>query len=670
MNRFATWFAAVLAFLLLLDPAHGVLVMSGRYRVLVDGFETGAPQQPPVGWTTGGRSMQLIVEPGEGAPAAPEGRRYLQMSNNPVPTGFAYRRFAAMRRGNLRCSWRMYIVEAGAEQAGGAFYLRTSGPAEGRAAVSWNRATPGQASYAHAGSWRDAGVPFKVGRWQTWTIDYNFNDSGSADDTYTLTVDGATSTAITAGTNGPDDIGELLIEQSGALHDFYVDMPEPPPIVAPSKPSRPKHFGRQWVRRNPFTIMGLTALRKEFDAEQYRRGGFGAALAFKNKTHVFEALTKARIDYHYRVQPLHKGPLTEEVKAQVAQVIEHYPGATGIFMYDEPKWMHMPDVAKGNEWVRETWPHLLTYTNANPIGGNAVKYYGKEPPGGTYTYQQYIADIVDLTRSDVLCFDIYPFAKGPVAGHSGSYFLNLEIIRAEALRAGIPYWTIVQSFEVELEHLRRRLPSESDLRMQVFSSLAYGFTGIMYFCYDHVFERGLTDPGGAPNRLYYAAQHVNTEIANVGQALRFLTSRHVLHVRGSHVENGRTVSHDAEAATRVVEPEVARDWSIRSVTIGEQAPGRDALLGLFEDYDGNRYFMLVNLWHSLAASPAQDKVTFTVELDTSITRITRLSRETGRPEVLSVPDSVLTLTLPGGTGDLFAVEEDTFPGLGRGRDSN
>jgi len=80
---------------------------------------------------------------------------------------------------------------------------------------------------------------------------------------------------------------------------------------------RPANFGTQWVRSHPFTITGLTALRKHFDPELYHRGGFGPALAFKNKSFVFQALSEAGIPYHYRVQPIDKGPLTDESHVEI-----------------------------------------------------------------------------------------------------------------------------------------------------------------------------------------------------------------------------------------------------------------------------------------------------------------------------------------------------------------
>ena len=437
-------------------------------------------------------------------------------------------------------------------------------------------------------------------------------------------------------------------------------------VVAQDLPVRRKDFGKNWVRSRPFTLMGLVHLSmprnpRVFYPEMYRRCNLGPVWAFKNRPTLFKALAEAGQQYHYRIQPLEKGPLNDEIKAEFTNIHNTYPGCLGVCVIDEPKWIHMPNVAEGIKWMQENFPDLLAYSNANPIGGDAVKYYGKEPPGGTYTYEQYIDDFVNLTGTEVLCFDVYPF-RGD-GRTTGAYFINLEIIRKAALKVGIPYWTIVQAFESAPPVFVAWHPSESALRMQVFSSLAYGFTGIIYFCYDTVFERGLLEETAQPNRLYYAAQRVNLEAGNLGQALRFLTSRRVMHIPGSRLEDGKVVGNAPPSGTRAWNPADAAGWSIRNVAVHEKGPVNDAVVGLFEDDDGGRYFMVVNLAHAMGASAADRKVTLSMEFTSPPGTIARLSRETGQPEVLHVSGNTLELTLPGGTGDLFKIGDAAFPGL-------
>ena len=178
-------------------------------------------------------------------------------------------------------------------------------------------------------------------------------------------------------------------------------------------------------------------------------------------------------------------------------------------------------------WIKQTYPDVLVYSDAYPIAGGAKLSGGEwlasglydEPPV-PYSYDDYLEDFVTIIRPDVLMFDIYPFPQPPEADPeeylAEKYFTAMSAIRKAALNAGIPYWVFVQAYEKEGGG-GRRFPSESDLRMQVFCSLAYGFTGISYFTYDAAFMRGLLEEDYSPSRLYETAKEVNTEVLNLGR---------------------------------------------------------------------------------------------------------------------------------------------------------
>lgn len=138
---------------------------------------------------------------------------------------------------------------------------------------------------------------------------------------------------------------------------------------------------------------------------------------------------------------------------------------------------------------------------------------------------------------------------------------------------------------------------------------------------------------GAP--LYYHAGRANTEVAHLGRALRFLRSTGIAFVPGSHEQDGRRVRN----------------------------PRRDALLGFFEDDARDDYLMVTNIWHEKDTSAFDAVQTITLTFAPEVRTIARLSRETGRPETLVVPDGKLVLRLPGGTGDLFKLDDDVFPGV-------
>ncbi len=93
-----------------------------------------------------------------------------------------------------------------------------------------------------------------------------------------------------------------------------------------------------------------------------------------------------------------------------------------------------------------------------------------------------------------------------------------------------------------------RLPSKSDARMEVFSHLAAGFTGLAYFTFDNDpgYEyASVLDSAGNPTSLYPIITDLNKEAANLGKALRFMTSTDVKFIGGTHLENSTLVKDPA-----------------------------------------------------------------------------------------------------------------------------
>ena len=121
----------------------------------------------------------------------------------------------------------------------------------------------------------------------------------------------------------------------------------------------------------------------------------------------------------------------------------------------------------------------------------------------TPTYQAYVRQYLETVRPKLLSFDHYALVG---QGERPSYFENLEVIRREALRAEVPFASIV----LATPHDPYRDPTEADLRWQVYTSLAYGARGILYFTYWTPQERHVELPqrhsgrAGAPDRALRA----------------------------------------------------------------------------------------------------------------------------------------------------------------------
>ena len=410
--------------------------------------------------------------------------------------------------------------------------------------------------------------------------------------------------------------------------------------------------GKRWVRSHPFTTMALTLVPGRFDADDYHGANMTTVLSWKTKDKILERTAAKGLPWHQHVYP-HPDGLTDELKAKLTGLHEKYPGQTGWLIWDEPKRPQMFIAAKTIKWLRQKYPDQLIYSNAYPMGATAERYYGGEVPEGGYSYEDYMRDFSTIMEPDVVMFDAYPFHE---SGSTSNLFPTLNAARKVAQERKVPYWAFVQSYSDPGRGYRQ--PSESDVRMQVYMHLAYGFTGIAYFTYEQLGEGdAMISESRERFPIYYDIARLNQEVANVGQALRFMESTDVRYVPSQ----GNPVPQYATAW----EPGTGGDQTIKTITIEgtERAEWKAVLIGFFKDDHGRDYYMLTNLWHDKDATAAQRAVTVTLTLQPGVNVVGRLSRETGHPESLVVRDNRFQLTLPGGTGELLRFGDADFPGL-------
>ena len=421
----------------------------------------------------------------------------------------------------------------------------------------------------------------------------------------------------------------------------------------------PLSRGKRWIRNHPFTTMALTMVHSLFKPDEYQGANLNTVLSWKIKTKLLEKATANNLPWHLHVYPhfLQEG-LTDKLKATLTKVHGQYPGLTGWMVYDEVQHQSMHKTAEAIKWLKDTYPDTLVYSNALPLGSPyPKKYWGFENerpvPQDGYPYEQYIRDFATIMQPDVVMFDAYPFHENC---NTSNLMPTLNTARKIAQEQGIPYWAFVQSHNDPGRGYR--MPSESDIRMQVFMHLAYGFTGIAYFTYEQIGEgTALISETGKRNPIYYDVTRLNQEVGHVGQALRFLESTDVRYV----THQGNTLPDHATAWQQGA----GGDQFIKAIIIEDAEPAewKDVLIGYFRDDDGQLYFMLTNLWHGKGATAADRTLTVTLTLDSKVQVISRLSRETGQPESFRVNNGKFQITFPGGTGELLRFGDAQFPGL-------
>lgn len=213
----------------------------------------------------------------------------------------------------------------------------------------------------------------------------------------------------------------------------------------------------------------------------------------------------------------------------------------GYQLKDEPQAPEFPALAAWSASVAARAPGALRFINLLPN-------YGFTAPSSP-VYEEYVADFVRIVRPDLLSFDHYPqWGAADDADVSPAGFIrNLRVVRAAAQGAGIAFWLFFNS----MPYGGRSDVSEAQLRWQVYTALAHGAKGVMYFCYwspaaaaGSTFEWGgaIMTPRSLPNSTnvtyvegpkYAQAARLNARLSGYGAFLLRATSALVVGLNGT-----------------------------------------------------------------------------------------------------------------------------------------
>jgi hypothetical protein len=428
--------------------------------------------------------------------------------------------------------------------------------------------------------------------------------------------------------------------------------------ACPVSAAPPDGFGNQWVRAHPFTRMGLNLYASSLELPEYQGAGLDSLLVWMQIPEQTALAGAGGLPWHAHITPADQGP-DAYLQSLVNQAAVS-PGGLGWLLHDEPSRLQMPGIGSAAAWIRQNHPGMPVYGNAFPSYATATQLYG-DGSNPSYGWPEYLDDFLAIIEPDVLMYDYYPFESD--GDTKDTYWSDLMTIRSKALGANVPYWAFVQAWASAYA----RLPSESDLRMQIYSYLAAGYSGLAYFTYDHFEDGGLLDASGNPTQLYARAADVNAEVGHLGHSLRFLTSTDVRYLPGQYLlANVWLTDNPIPAGVTGWSPGAGGDPHITSADVDSSSPsnyglGKDGLLGLFTDDYGRHYFLLVNLWHAAEASSASTTLPLVVEFDATVTALRELDRDTGEQTVVPLTDHRLALSLPGGTGRLFKYDDGGFP---------
>jgi hypothetical protein len=214
-------------------------------------------------------------------------------------------------------------------------------------------------------------------------------------------------------------------------------------------------------------------------------------------------------------------PVRSAVQKRIRQLL-HKPGLGGYYLMDEPGAALFPGLSRMADLIREIDPNHWIYINLLPN-------YASPEQLGTATYADYLESFVKHCQPQALSYDNYFLTRENPADHA-LFWSNLQEVTVCAHRHAIPFWNIVNS----VGSYSFRVPTDADLKLQAFGSLAYGAGGIAYFTYfapaHGNYRLSPVDQFNHETPTWYHLQNLNLQIQNLAPTLLALNWRRAYHL--------------------------------------------------------------------------------------------------------------------------------------------
>ena len=190
----------------------------------------------------------------------------------------------------------------------------------------------------------------------------------------------------------------------------------------------------------------------------------------------------------------------------------NHPALGGYFLKDEPSASDFGRLSQLVKRIEAVDKNHLCYINLFPNYANATQL-------GTETYQQHIDQFLTEVPVKLLSFDHYPIADYQVRP---LWYKNLEIIAEAARKKNIPFG----AFALVSTHYAFTPATLSQLRLQMYSNLAYGAQYLQYFPYwapNKAHLETCIKQDGTRGQMYERVKQMNHEIHGLSNV--FLGSR-------------------------------------------------------------------------------------------------------------------------------------------------
>lgn len=202
--------------------------------------------------------------------------------------------------------------------------------------------------------------------------------------------------------------------------------------------------------------------------------------------------------------------LVKEPEKTVRRFMKHGQTA-GWFFRDEPSAADFKNLAKWVQQVRKVDDNHVLYLNLNPN-------YAPVEALASESYEAYVQAFVDQVPLGLVSYDFYPVVEdGGKIYLRELYYQNMEDVARIAKASNQPFW----AFALSTAHKPYPVPTRDMMRLEIFSSLAYGAQGLQYFTYwcpqpgTWDFNNAPIEIDGKRTEVYDLVSEINHEVLNL-----------------------------------------------------------------------------------------------------------------------------------------------------------
>ncbi|MDR1666610.1 MAG: hypothetical protein LBS03_02800, partial [Bacteroidales bacterium] len=225
---------------------------------------------------------------------------------------------------------------------------------------------------------------------------------------------------------------------------------------------------------------------------------------------------------------------------------KNHPALGGYYLRDEPPLSIFSMLGNKVRLIEDLDPNPEHFCYIN-VAGALVADPSFHGASGDYL-ENYLTPFVNATSPKFMAFNTYPITVenlDPENKHAGYRLLYkgwygiLDLFLEKSNQSGLPFWT----FAVSSAHQSYPAPITSDLRLQIYTSLAYGSQGIQYFTY---WSQGsgfyaMVSQWGDKTTVYNVVKEMNEEMQNYAAVFLGASVVWVKHTGEENFVPGRTV---------------------------------------------------------------------------------------------------------------------------------